>query len=169
MIRTWIAAALLAFGLSGPAAGQSTLNDPAVAAAAHRLVVATDVAGQAEQMMAQQIAYIMGSVQQANPDTPGRVFDILEEEFDAIGPRAVDEIVAHTSMLYAERFTIEEMQAIATFFETDIGQKARRELAALSNDGAGKGREIGQRLGREAANNAMARIRSEGLTLGPAR
>ena len=144
-------------------------DEAAAIAAADRMVAATGAEKQARELLEQQIAYLMGRIQQANPNTPGRVFDILEEEYAAIGPDVVEEMVDYTARLYRERFTIDEMLAISAFFETDVGQKARRVMPALRTDGVRRGQEIGARLGQVAAERAMSRIRAEGIDFPPKR
>jgi len=156
-------APVLAFWLASGVAVAADGPDAATIAAARRMLDVTDVAEQARTLMDRQIAYVMGVMQQRNPNTPGRVFDILEEEFAAIGPTAVSEIVDYTVTLYAERLTAEEMNGLADFYETELGRKALSVLPTLMSDGASKGQEIGQRLGQQAAAKAMARIRAEGL------
>ncbi len=171
-MRILIAAIFLAAGaMSGPALAVDTPVAPAqsgdagasAATAARRLLAVTNVAAVTARMFEQQITYIMGLMQERQPDLPDRVFVVLEEEFGAVGPKVVDEIVSYTAALYAERFTAGEMNAIADFYETEIGRKAMRELPALMAAGTEKGKEIGQRLGREAGARAAARIKAEGL------
>lgn len=163
LLRRMTLAPVLAIWLASGVAAAADAPDAATIAAARRLLDVTAVAEQAETLMDRQIAYVMGVMQQRNPDTPGRVFDILEEEFAAIGPTAVAEIVDYTVTLYAERLTAEEMNALADFYETELGRKALSVLPELMSDGAARGQEIGQRLGQQAAAKALARIRAEGL------
>ena len=137
--------------------------DPALVAAAERLLEATKVAEVAEDLFEQQIAEVMGHLQRGQPEMPGRAFDIIEEELEATTPEVIEEMMAVSVEMYVERFTAAEMDEIAAFYLTPVGAKALRELRSLSHSGARKGNEIGQRLGREAAQRAFARIKAEGL------
>lgn len=58
--------------------------------------------------------------------------------------------------LYAEAFTAEELQQIAAFNATEVGQKALRELPTL----AAKGAQIGQRRVQENRGELAAMIQA---------
>ena len=164
MLKTirMIAVALVVALPAGAQAG-SAPEASARQAAALRLVEATRLAETTRALYRQQIAQIMGQLQSQRPEAPGRAFDILEDELEAIAPSVVEETNGVTIEMYRERFTTEELNAIAAFYESPIGQKALNEMRAIAASRATKGQEIGQRLGAAAVARAMERIRSEGL------
>lgn len=162
-----LAGMALAMCLAVPATAQTAQIDPDADAAARRLLSVTRMAENTEKLFSQHVAQIMGQLQQNQPDMPGRAFDILEEEFDAIAPTLVTEMLDIAVRMYADRFTAEEMRGIAEFYESDLGQKALTELRALSVSQAAQGRELGARLGRLAAERAVRRIEEEGLDKPP--
>lgn len=148
--------------LASPAA-----SDPAREAAAVRLLEVTELAAKTRDLYRQQMAQIVGRLQRQRPDLPGRAFDILDEEFDAIAPEVTAEMMATAKAMYAERFTAEEMHAIADFYATDVGKKALREMRSLAVERAAKGQEIGRRLGRVAVQRAIERINAAGIDMSP--
>lgn len=141
--------------------------DAAREAAAERLFVVMRMAEKTRALYSQQMAEIMGRIQQQRPDMSGRAFDIIEDEFDAITPDLVAEMMVEARGMYAERFTAAEMDAIADFYATAVGQKALNEMQALSLERAAKGREIGARLGQVAVERAIERIKAEGIDMTP--
>jgi uncharacterized protein len=96
---------------------------------------------------------------------PDRAIDIIVEEMQKVAPQAIDEIVDAVVVLYAQRFTKQEMQEIAAFYETPVGQKAIRELSPLMLEASKIGQTIGQRLGQDAGQRAFARIQAEGIQM----
>lgn len=162
-IRLFVVA--LALAASVQAQAQNAPDATARQVAALRLVEATRVAESTRALYRQQVARIMGQLQSQRPEAPGRAFDILEDELEAIAPSVVEETTAVTVELYRERFTTDELNVIAAFYESTVGQKALNEMRAIAASRGTAGQEIGQRLGEIAAAKAMERIRSEGLKL----
>ena len=91
--------------------------------------------------------------------------DITVEEMQTVAPQAIEQIVDTVVVLYAQRFTKEEMLEIAAFYKTPVGQKAIRELLPLMLEASKLGQTIGQRLGQEAGQRAFAHIQKEGIKL----
>lgn len=158
---------VLAFAISAqtPAQAQATPEATAKHVAALRVVEVTRLAESTRALYQQQVARVMGELQSQRPEAPGRAFDILEDELEAITTAVVEETSTVTVEMYQERFTTDELNAIAVFYESPVGQKALNEMRAIAASGATKGQEIGQRLGAVAAAKAMERIKSEGLKL----
>jgi hypothetical protein len=96
---------------------------------------------------------------------PGRAFDILDEEFEAIMPKVVNAMLDATIELYKRRFSTLELNEISSFYESSLGQKALTQMRSIASIGIDQGKLIGQRYGKEAANKAIRRIREEGLEL----
>lgn len=140
---------------------------PSKEAAARRLITVTGMAENTRDRYRQQVAQIVGQMQQRQPELPGRAFDILEEEFEAITPTLVSEMVDIAVGMYAARFTEDEMRRIADFYASDLGRKALTELKALAVSNVTEGRALGQRLGQAAAARAVERIKAEGIDLAP--
>ncbi len=157
---------------SAPAPVVEKETEPAVdaaaeRAAAERLVAATRMEQAARERYRQQVADVMGKMQSLRPEMPGRAFDIIEEEFTAIEGDVAREVVDAVIDMYMSRFSAAEMDAIADFYETDVGRKALDELPALANSGAVLGHQIGRRLGEKAGQRALQRMREQGIDPSP--
>lgn len=134
-------------------------------AAAARLAAATNFRETAFAQYQSEIAGVMGQLQQSNPGMPGKAFDILDEEFEAIMPKVVNAMLDATIELYKDRFSTLELNEISSFYESSLGQKALIQMRSIASIGIDQGKLIGQRYGKEAANKAIRRIREEGLDL----
>ena len=155
---------------SGAVSSQSLRIDTETAeqlhhAAAARLAAAINFREAAFAQYQSEIAGVMGQLQQSNPGMPGRAFDILDEEFEAIMPKVVNAMLDATIELYKDRFSTLELNEISSFYESSLGQKALIQMRSIASIGIDKGKLIGQRYGKEAANKAIRRIREEGLDL----
>lgn len=144
-------------------AGHASADTAARQAAAENLADSIGLAEASRTTHRDGVAELLGRIQQQSPNVPGKAFDILEQEYDAVEDDVVTAMVAATVALYVESFTAAEMDAIAAFYRTPAGMKALREMPALSREGAAAGQAIGERLGAVAAQRAMSRIRAEGL------
>jgi hypothetical protein len=115
--------------------------------------------------MQTQMSELVQRLEQGPNRLPDRAIDIIVEEMQAVAPEAIDHIVDAVVVLYAQRFTKDEMLEIAAFYETPVGQKAIRELRPLMLEASKIGQTIGQRLGQEAGQRAFNRIQKEGIEL----
>ena len=88
------------------------------------------------------------------------VYDGLETEF----LKRKDELIQEVATIYANEFTAEELQAIAAFYETPVGQKLVRKLPTLISKSSDIGRRWGEKIGIELDNAAAAELKRRGLT-----
>lgn len=139
--------------------------DPDVEAITRRLLKAMKIADTSLELMQTQMYELVQKLENAPNRMPDRAIDIIVEEMQTVAPQAIDQIVDAVVVLYAQRFTKEEMLEIAAFYETPVGQKAIRELRPLMLEASKLGQTIGQRLGQEAGQRAFARIQKEGIKL----
>jgi uncharacterized protein len=139
--------------------------DPDVEAITRRLLKAMRIAETSLKLMKTQMSELVQMLENGPNRMPDRAIDIIVDEMQKVAPQAIDEIVDAAVVLYAQRFTKQEMQEIATFYETPVGQKAIRELSPLMLEASKIGQEIGQRLGQDAGQRAFARIQAEGIQM----
>ena len=139
--------------------------DPEVEAITRRLLKAMRIAETSLTLMKTQMSELVQMLESSPNPIPDRAIDIIVDEMQKVAPQAIDEIVDAVVVLYAQRFTKQEMQEIATFYETPVGQKAIRELSPLMLEASKIGQTIGQRLGQDAGQRAFARIQAEGIQM----
>ena len=139
--------------------------DADVEAITRRLLKAMRIAETSLTLMKTQMSELVQMLENGPNRMPDRAIDIIVDEMQKVAPQAIDEIVDAVVVLYAQRFTKQEMQEIASFYETPVGQKAIRELSPLMLEASKIGQEIGQRLGEDAGQRAFARIQAEGIQM----
>ncbi len=93
---------------------------------------------------------------------PERFFEILVEEL-------IDEFTAsmqrQTVPLYLDKFSPEELAAIARFYATDAGQALIQKTPELMIAGAELGRQAGMQAGQNVEERVAVRLEAEGIDL----
>ena len=96
-----------------------------------------------------------------NADEIRSVFASLTQKFIAQKSVAID----MTAPLYAEKFTVEEMGQVAAFYRSPVGQKFVREQPEIMQRSMRLGMAWGERLGREAVEEARRELKKRGIEL----
>ena len=125
-----------------------------MAAAADRLIAVTGVAAQFGKLVAKIVDMMMPSIAPGNTGREGELRRILSEEFVTSFSRLGPLIIAKTRDLYASKFTADELNQIADFYETPVGKKSLSSSADIQLEMLA----YGQQAGRAAAQDAMPRI-----------
>jgi hypothetical protein len=153
---TVIMASLLA--LSADAAEQRTketaLRDLMVLIKADALVT---------QLYQQTIPTVVPTLREAFPDLPERGYQIFEEELFKAFEGGKAELISQITQMYAKRFTLEEIEYLAQFYRTPIGQKYLSELPSITQEAVTFGQQWGARLGQQAGQEWGKRVTEEGL------
>lgn len=93
----------------------------------------------------------------------GELVDLMRAEYAKYLPALEDAII----MLYAQRFTADELAQIAAFNDTPLGRKMIREMPALLSESM----SVAQVMALKAAAEVMTKLRPEiekrNLKLGP--
>ena len=158
-------------GLPAHAQALATANtttaaiDPEVESITRRLLKAMSIAETTLKLMRTQMSELVQMLENGPNRMTDRAIDTIVEEMQKVAPQAIDEIVDAVVALYVERFTKQEMQEIAAFYETPVGKKAIRELTPLMLEASKIGQTIGQRLGQDAGQRAFTRIQAEGIKI----
>jgi hypothetical protein len=102
-----------------------------------------------DQMLTQQLA----SMQQLRPDIPPKFWTEFQELVQKeVNPNELVELIVP---IYQRHFTEDEMRQLVSFYETPLGRKVATELPQVQKEamaaGGEWGRNLGQRIGREAA------------------
>jgi len=133
--------------------------DPDVEAITRRLLKAMRIAETSLTLMKTQMSELVQMLENGPNRMPDRAIDIIVDEMQKVAPQAIDEIVDAVVVLYAQRFTKQEMQEIAAFYETPVGQKAIRELSPLMLEASKIGQTIGQARQPGLATSFISRCR----------
>jgi hypothetical protein len=125
MFATLLVATAIAAGLWAlPSEAQRP--DAARMAAARDLVEATGGVAMAEKAIDEMLVGIVNSVRQSNPGAAGDFERAMRTILSPSSPKVkayLQEIMEVTVNLYAEKFTVEEMKAIAAFQRSAVGKK----------------------------------------------
>ena len=127
------------------------------------LIVLIKVDTLATQLFQQTIPTVIPTLRTAFPDLPERGFQIFEEELLKAFERGKPELMTEITRIYAKRFTLAEIEYLAQFYRTPIGQKYLSELPAITQEALAFGQEWGARLGKQAGQRRGERIADEGL------
>ncbi len=126
----------------------------AAAAAADRLIAVTGIAAQFDKMAPKIVDMMMPSIVPGNTGREGELRRILSEEFVTSFARLGPLMVAKARELYASKFTAEELNSLADFYETPLGKKSLSSTTEIQLEMFA----YGQQAGRAAAQDAMPRI-----------
>jgi uncharacterized protein len=138
---------------SPPASGEV---DPERLAAARDLLQATNTDAQ----FATVIPMMFSQLKQAIPPSGPKMQEELDKVFDEIQKQFIDrrsEVLDQIAMLYARRFSAEEMKALAEFYRSPLAQKFITAIPELT----GEAMKIGNTWGREIAMDAERKVREE--------
>lgn len=125
------------------AAAQQTpaAADPARVTAARAVL---DASGTVEAMVAAMRANLPAQRQIA-PQLPAEFWMRFEERIVRDAPQLVDSI----AVLYARSFTLTELEAMAAFYRSKVGQRLRQLQPTLVAEGSAIGQRWGSRIGAE--------------------
>ena len=157
-MRRWAATfGLAAFCFCSSALAQDATTpppDPAKVAVATRILEATHATDNMMAVMDTMIAPMVQSIKTQNPSLPDdqikMISDMLTEELHKLVPQGV----ALNAQVYASHFTLEELNAIAAFYQTPVGQKIITEQPKIVKEVL----PIGMAWGRQAAEQVLTRI-----------
>jgi hypothetical protein len=90
-----------------------------------------------------------------------QVFAEIEKQFMARRGELMDKI----AVLYASRFTAEELSAVTQFYQSPIGKKFIAAAPELATQAMKIGNDWGQRIGQEAEQTIRKELQKRGLKL----
>ena len=138
--------------------------DPARVAAAKDLFKATGQDAAFETVIDTMLKGLADQAARQRPaaaDEIRAVFASMRQKFLAEKEAAI----AMTAPLYAEKFTVEEMGEVAAFYRSPVGRKFVREQPEIMQRSMRLGMAWGERLGREAAEEARRELKKRGIDL----
>ena len=127
------------------AAATAEAPDPARIAAARDLLEVTGVTKQMDNMVqAMMTGFAKGA--DAEKSEAGKK---LSEQFDESMKKLLgykDQMIADFAVLYAQKFTVEEMKAVSDFYRSGAGAKFIAMTPELMNEGAAIGMKYSQKI-----------------------
>lgn len=136
MKRTVLVLALLlaaGVGSAVPVAAQQGEISPEHLAAARTYVDITDRSAVYESTLIKTAVNTMRTILRTNPDIVEPVDAAITKALEVYRERK-DELLNQFARVYALNFTIEELQEINAFYESDVGKKLVTANAALNQD-----------------------------------
>ena len=149
--------------LAMPAAAWA--QDPALVAKAQHLMALTETNAITEQAVQQSVKAVAGVLKQKNPAQADAVDAFVTEHFMPEFQRHAPEIASDIAAIYALNFTGEELDGLIAFYETPLGKKMIQKLPQLIQQSIVVGQSWGERVGREAIEKLMPKLREKGLNL----
>ncbi len=125
-------------------------------AAAHDLLQATNTDAQFAAVIPMMFAQLKQSIPPSGPkmqEELDRVFQETEKQFLDRRSEVLDQI----ALLYARKFTAEEMKALADFYRSPLAQKFITAIPELTVEAM----KIGNNWGRQIATDAEQKVRDE--------
>jgi hypothetical protein len=165
--RVRIAGLALLLALSSlPASAQqgTPASDPARIAAAKRLFAVSGQEAQFDTVIATMTKGMADLFKQQHP-MHGKE---IEEGLGALMKKFISrksEIVEMMAPLYAEKFTVDEINAIAQFYSSPIGQKLVTVQPELTQRSMVLGMDWGKRIGREVETELKSELRKRGVPI----
>jgi hypothetical protein len=146
-------AVCIAFALPALAQDSGKL-DPARIAAAKELMEATGMTKQMDQMVS---VMAEGFRKGANSSGGGAAADKLSDEFEGHMQRLMSyraDMIKEFAVIYAERFTAEELKTVTEFYRSPTGQKFIQASPELMQAGAQIGIKYSQKAMQKPADKA---------------
>lgn len=157
-------AALLVIGASTLPSSAQLAPDPARVAAAKDLITAMGADAQFDTVVDALLNGLKNSLKQQRPAAAAEIDDVMKRLAEKFKARK-SEVSEMSAPIYAEHFTLEELKELAAFYSTPIGRKLVTQLPLISRKSIDVGMKWGQRIGREAAEEARQELRKRGIEL----
>jgi hypothetical protein len=109
-----------------------------------------------EKLMGQMLTQLMGGLRAQMPDVPEVFWTKFQQKIDT--HELMDKIIP----LYDKYYTTEDLKAINAFYESPAGQKVLRTLPQIMQESVKVGQEWGERIGKQAAEEAEIEMKKSG-------
>jgi hypothetical protein len=172
-LTKWAGILLLAIGFGwadAPASAQTApppgkaAVEPDRLAAARDLLQATNTEAQFATVIPMMFSQLKQSMPPSNPNMQGeldQVFTEVEKQFLVRRNEVLDQI----AVLYAQRFTVEEMKALSDFYRSPMGQKFIQAMPELTAEAMKMGNAWGRRIALDAERKVREEMKKRGFEL----
>ena len=159
--RAWVVTALLVVSLVLPGKAFSQSPNPEALAAAKELMLTMRVGDQIDQMLPLIMQQLKPLITKGNA--------AAERDYDALMPTATqafkeqaDKLVAGGSIIYASRFSTEELRQLKAFLQTPTGQKFLQNQAGVTKEFMLLGQQIGGLVAQDLQGRMTNELRKRG-------
>ena len=159
--RLLIIACLLLFS---PSLASAQTPSPEAKAAARSLVTTMKLADQYKALLPAILLGIKPAVTQDRPE--------LERDYDAMMPMIADAFTPYYESMvdgivtvYANNFTVQELQEIEAFYRQPIGQKMLEKMPSISQQAIALGQEVGRKAADDLRQRLTEALRQKGHKL----
>jgi|EndMetStandDraft_7_1072992.scaffolds.fasta_scaffold120028_2 uncharacterized protein len=160
----------LAFALAAPASAQDTPALSAAQVAPDRLAAARDLlqATNTDSQFATVIPMMFGQLKQSMPSASPKMQQELDQVFEEVQKQFIErrnEVLDQIAILYAQKFTAEEMKSLADFYRSPIGQKFIVAVPELTAEAMKMGNAWGRRIAMDAERKVREEMKKRGFDL----
>lgn len=138
--------------------------DPAAVEAAKQLFVTMGADKQFDTVIGTMTSGLANVVKQQHPTRAKDIDEVFAKLADKFRARK-DDIVTMVTPLWAEKFSVAELNEISAFFKTPIGQKLVREQPGIMQRSMQLGMAWGQAIGQEVETEARRELKARGIDL----
>jgi uncharacterized protein len=167
-----IAAALALSMAAVPAVAQDTAPPPPaeLQVEPERLAAARDLlqATNTEAQFTTVIPMMFGQLKQSMPPAGPKMQEELDKVFDEVQKQFIErrnEVLDQIAVLYAQKFSAEEMKALADFYRSPIGQKFIAAMPELTAEAMKMGNIWGRNIAMDAERKVREEMRRRGFQL----
>jgi hypothetical protein len=167
-----IAAALALSMAAMPAFAQDTAPPPPteLQVEPERLAAARDLlqATNTESQFTTVIPMMFGQLKQSMPPAGPKMQEELDKVFDEVQKQFIErrnEVLDQIAVLYAQKFSAEEMKALADFYRSPIGQKFIAAMPELTAEAMKMGNIWGRNIAMDAERKVREEMRRRGFQL----
>jgi len=162
--RSIAASLVLLLALSQSAVAQPVV-DPAAVKVARELMNLTDVTKNLELIADAMGPSIIEMLKRDRADIPDDVIAKFMVEFRAEMQKGLPQLIEMYARVYAQRFTLAELQETVKFYESPLGKKFIRETPLILKETLPLAEQWGQKVGEQAAINAINTLRAQGVKI----
>ncbi len=165
MKKVLISAVLISFTLQSFA--QDSEVSEGLETALSQLLVESGALAMGEQMSELFVSQMAQGLRQSHPDLPPAAFEVIREETIAVINEELDRgsFQAMLIPIYAQFYTLEEVQELLAFYRSPIGRKTVEVLPALGRDSAQAGERWGMLVAPTIGARITRRLQEEGFDL----
>jgi hypothetical protein len=170
MTRVLLVAGSLAFALAAPASAQDTPAPDAAQVEPDRLAAARDLllATNTDAQFAAVIPMMFGQLKQSMPTSNPTMQQELDQVFDEVQRQFIErrnEVLDQIAILYAQRFSADEMRSLADFYRSPIGQKFIVAVPELTAEAMKMGSVWSRRIAMDAERKVRDEMKKRGFDL----
>lgn len=137
-----------------PAMPQLPNVDPERLALAQKILEETHTQDNMSAALDTLMPTMLAAFRRQSPNLPEETYKMVEQMLSEELHKELPQILTVNAQVYANHFTLDELKAIDTFYQTPAGQKIVSETPKIFREMA----PLGMLWGRQAAQSAMQRV-----------